>query len=147
MPSSTMTKPYQFRSAATTLVSWNVRGLNHPVKRSKVFAHLKKLKADIVYLQETHLCQKDHTRLQRDGFSQIFHSKFQAKCRGAAILIRRQVQFVQSNIITDKNGRYVIVQGRLYNTPVVLACVYAPNWDNADFFKHFFSVLPDLNSH
>ena len=142
-----MTKPYQFRSAATTLVSWNVRGLNHPVKRSKVFAHLKKLKADIVYLQETHLCQKDHTRLQRDGFSQIFHSKFQAKCRGAAILIRRQVQFVQSNIITDKNGRYVIVQGRLYNTPVVLACVYAPNWDNADFFKHFFSVLPDLNSH
>ena len=62
-------------------------------------------------------------------------------------MIRRQVQFVQSNIITDKNGRYVIVQGRLYNTPVVLACVYAPNWDNADFFKHFFSVLPDLNSH
>ena len=53
----------------TTFVSWNVKGLNHPVKRSKVFAHLKKLKADIVYLQETHLCQRDHTRLERDGFS------------------------------------------------------------------------------
>ena len=39
------------------------------------------------------------------------------------------------------------MQGRLHNTPVVLACVYAPNWDNAAFFKHFFSALPDLNSH
>lgn len=74
------------------------------MKRSKVFAHLKKLKADIVYLQETHLCQKDHSRLKRDGFSQIFHSKFQAKCRGATILINSQVQFVQSNIETDKDS-------------------------------------------
>ena len=139
--------PHQLSNAATTFVIWNVKGLNHPVKRNKVFAHLKKLKADIVYLQETQLGQRDHTRLERDGFSQIFHSGFQAECRGAAILIRRQVQFVQSNTITDKNGRFVIVQGRLDNTPVVLACVYAPNWDNAAFFKHFFSALPDLNSH
>lgn len=134
-------------SAATSFVSWNVKGLNHPVKRSKVFSHLKKLKGDIVYLQETHLCPKDHSRLNRDGFSQIFHSTFQSKSRGAAILIRKNVQFVQTNVITDNNGRFVIVQGHLYNTPVILACVYAPNWDNTNFFKNFLSVLPDLNSH
>lgn len=33
-----------------TLVSWNVRGLGHTIKRGKVFAHLKYLKADIMFL-------------------------------------------------------------------------------------------------
>lgn len=37
-----------------TLVSWNVCGLGHPIKQGKIFAHLKSLKADIVFLQETH---------------------------------------------------------------------------------------------
>ena len=39
--------------ADTMLVSWNVRGLNQPAKRSRVFSQLNKLKAEIVYLQET----------------------------------------------------------------------------------------------
>ena len=28
-------------------ISWNVKGLNGPVKRAKVFSHLKQLKPDI----------------------------------------------------------------------------------------------------
>ena len=36
------------------LISWNVRG-NGPVKRADVFQHLKLHRADIVFLQETHL--------------------------------------------------------------------------------------------
>ena len=34
------------------LISWNVRGLNGPVKRAKVFQHLKLHRADIVFLPE-----------------------------------------------------------------------------------------------
>ena len=29
-------------------------------------------------------------------------------------------------------GRFVIVAGSLFNTPVVLISVYAPNWDDVD---------------
>lgn len=36
------------------ILSWNIRCLNHIVKRKKVLTHLKQLKADIVFLQETH---------------------------------------------------------------------------------------------
>ena len=133
--------------ADTTLVSWNVRGLNHPAKRSKVFSHLNKLKSDIVYLQETKLVNKDHSRLNRGGFTQIYHSEFNGKGRGVAILLRQDIQFEKSNVIRDKQGRYVLVQGMLFNRSVVLANVYAPNWDNVDFFSHLFSVLPDLDSH
>ena len=57
-----------------SFLSWNIKGLNNPVKRSRVFSHLKKLKADVVFLQETHLLNKDHSRLHNSWFSQVFHS-------------------------------------------------------------------------
>lgn len=77
----------------------------------------------------------------------MFHSDFSHKSRGVAILLNRNVLFEESNVIKDKNGRYIIVQGKLFNKPVVLANIYAPNWDNVDFFRNFFSLLPDLDSY
>lgn len=38
------------------LTSWNVRGLNNPSKRAKIFAHLRDLHADILFLQESTWC-------------------------------------------------------------------------------------------
>ena len=133
--------------AVSALVSWNVRGMNHPAKRSKVFSHLNKLKSEIVYLQETKLVNKDHSKLIRGGFTQVYHSDFNAKGRGVAILLHRDVQFEMSHVIKDKHGRYVIVQGKLFNRAVVMANIYAPNWDNVEFFNKIFSILPDLDSH
>lgn len=85
--------------------------------------------------------------LQRAGFTQVFHSDFNSKSRGVAILLHRDVQFEESKSIRDKNGRYIIIQGKLFNKPVVLANVYAPNWDDVDFFRNLFSLLPGLDSH
>lgn len=142
-----MTDPSSRARAETVFINWNTRGLNHPVKRSKVFSRLHKLGTGIAFLTETHLIDRGHTLLRRGGFNQIFHSTFNTKCRGSAILIHRNVQFLQSKVISDRDGRYVIVQGHLYNTPVVLACIYAPNWDNSEFFRDLFALFPDLNSH
>ncbi len=50
-------------------------------------------------------------------------------------------------MISDKFGRYVIVSGKLYNTPVVLVNVYASNCDDVAFFEQVFSLLPDLNTY
>ncbi|KAJ0022349.1 hypothetical protein NQD34_009839 [Periophthalmus magnuspinnatus] len=122
-------------------------GLNHPIKRNKIFSHLHKLHSRIVYLQETNLLNKDYSRLLRGGFTQCFHSDFNSKSRGVAILIHRDVQYVETKTLKDKNGRYVITQGKLFNRSVILANVYAPNWDNANFFTSLFSLLPDLDSH
>lgn len=110
------------RQVATKFTNWNTKGLNHPVKCRKVFSYLLKLQTDIAFLTETHMLSRDHTRLERGDFNQIFHSKFNAKCRGTAILIHRDVQFVQTHTIPDKDGRFIIVQGHLFNVPVVLAC-------------------------
>jgi exonuclease III len=129
------------------LVSWNVKSLNHPVKRRKVLSHLKELNADIAFLQETHLNTSDHFRLRGGWVGQIFHSIFQSKSRGTAILIKKTIPFVMSKVDADSAGRYIIVVGRLNNTPVVLANVYAPNWDDSAFFTSLFSRIPDIDTH
>ena len=129
------------------VVTWNVKGLNHPVKRKKVFTHLTQFNADVMFLQETHICSSDSSRLLTGWAGQHFHSTFEAKARGVSILISNGVPFESTKIIADKNGRYVIATGKLFNINVVLANVYAPNIEDVGFFVRSFSLFPDLDSH
>lgn len=129
------------------IVTWNVKGLNHPVKRKKALTHLKNLGVGIAFLQETHLRIPDNARLRCGWVGQLFHSTFQGKARGVAILINKNIPFAPSTIIADSNGRYVIVTGKLYHLNVVLANVYAPNFDDPNFFSRLFGQLPCLDSH
>lgn len=77
----------------------------------------------------------------------LFHSKFSQRAHGAAIIIRKSVQFEPVTTISDSNGRFVIVTGKLYNTSVIFASVYAPNWDNDKFLINFFPSLPNVSDH
>ncbi|KAJ0022356.1 hypothetical protein NQD34_009846 [Periophthalmus magnuspinnatus] len=131
---------------AFNIVSWNVKGLNHPMKRKKVFSHLKHLRSKIVFLQETHVRTSNLSLLLRWS-GQSFHSMFQAKARGVSILISQDIPFEPHNVLSDNNGRYIILSGKLYNILVVLVNVYVPNVDDAEFFKRLFSLLPDLNTY
>lgn len=49
--------------------------------------------------------------------------------------------------MANPSGRYVIVTGKLLNKPVILANIYAPNWDDEAFIKSFFSALPNVDIH
>uniref|UniRef100_A0A8C5HVR2 Methionine adenosyltransferase I, alpha n=1 Tax=Gouania willdenowi TaxID=441366 RepID=A0A8C5HVR2_GOUWI len=87
--------------------------------------------------QETHLRVCDHFRIKGRWIGQVFHSKFNFKARGAAIVINKSLPFVVSDVDADTGGRFVIVTGKLYGVPLVLVNVYAPNWDDATFFYQF----------
>ena len=50
-----------------TVVSWNVKGLGHVIKRGRVFSHLKTLKLDVIFLQETHIGVTEQRRLRACG--------------------------------------------------------------------------------
>ncbi len=63
------------------LLSWNVRGLNSPVKRGKVYAHLKKLGAEIVFLQETHIKTTTKFSIKAPWMSQVYQSNSSTKAR------------------------------------------------------------------
>ncbi len=127
--------------------SWNVKGLNGPIKRSKIFSHLKRLKSDIIFLQETNLLNSDHLRLQKLWVGHIYHSKCNAKARGTAILIHKKIQFSASNVIADPRGRYIMVSGRLFQTQVLLVNIYGLNWDDRKCINKLIAALPSFNSH
>lgn len=124
-----------------------MKGLNNSIKRNKVFAHLVHLKADIIFVQETHLRTTEALKLKRKWMGDIFLSGFNSKSRGTAIIIRKCRPWVSNAVILDKNGRFTIVSVQLLNKQVILACVYAPNWDDSDFVNNFFSSLPEIDNH
>ncbi len=122
------------RGFSVKLVSWNVRGLEGPIKCSRVFSHLKNLNSDIVFLQETHLRIEDHIRLRKPWIGQVFHSNFNSIARGTAVVMPKQINFSPSQIFADPEGRHVIVVGSLFHILVVFVNIYAQNWDNPTFF-------------
>ena len=124
------------------LVSLNVNGTNNPVKRSKVLAKLKKEKAQVLFLQETHLPQQEHEQLKHFGFKNTFYSSYKpSQKRGVAILISNAVQFELHKEVRVKEGRYILVKGKLENAVVTLVNVYAPPESNKSIFKNQFDVI------
>lgn len=128
-------------------ISLNVKGLNSGIKRNRIFSHLRQFNPNILFLQETHLRVRDHSRIRKHWIRHTFHSTFQGNSRGVAILISKNTDFSPSQVIPDSNGRYLIISGSLYNTNVVLANVYAPNVDDHHFISKLFTLFPDLNHH
>jgi len=53
-------------SSTLNVITFNVRGLGHPIKRKRVLTFLKKDKVDIAFLQETNLSNEEHKKLKRD---------------------------------------------------------------------------------
>lgn len=90
-----MTSDINAYMAAVRFISWNVKGLNGPVKRVRIFHHLKHLKCGIAFLQETHLLIKDHVRLKKGWMGNVFHCSLNSKTCGTAILVHKKFSFMQ----------------------------------------------------
>uniref|UniRef100_A0A8C2XNR7 Endonuclease/exonuclease/phosphatase domain-containing protein n=1 Tax=Cyclopterus lumpus TaxID=8103 RepID=A0A8C2XNR7_CYCLU len=105
--------PSKVTSIPTKFTSWNVKGVNNPVKRQRVMSHLQQLTVDVAFLQETHLCKIGLARWSIPDLMQR-HPK---------------------EIISDPNGRYVIVTGQLWANPVILVNVIKMFFNNYSFTK------------
>lgn len=109
------------------IASYNVNGIVNPIKRSKILCKMRKEGVGIALLQETHLSEKEHEKLKRNGFNQVFFSSYnKGHRRGVATLISGKVTFEKLSEISDKQGRYVLIKGRLEGELVTILNVYAP---------------------
>lgn len=69
------------------IASFNINGVLNPVKRGKILSKLRKDKIQIAFLQETHLSDSEHTKLNKSGFKHVYFSSHRSgKRRGVAIL-------------------------------------------------------------
>lgn len=94
------------------LLSWNVQGLNNPVKRHKVFAHAKHLQAEILFLQETHIKHTARALIRPVWAAQVYQSNFTTKTRGVAIIIKKQVPFIHKQTISDTKSDTLLLLGK-----------------------------------
>lgn len=58
-----------------------------------------------------------------------------------AILISKKIPFQLTSTLKDKGGRYVIIQGSIYSQSITLVNIYAPNYDDPQFFHNIFFNL------
>lgn len=117
------------------IINWNVRGLNSPIKRTKVLEFLRH-QASIALLQETHLRLEDVPRFQNRRFKVIVNSCATAKSKAVLIMVDRRLHITVDHI-EDNGDRFVLAACTINNTKLLLCSVYIPN----DFDPAFFTSL------
>ena len=124
------------------IVTLTVNGLHNPIKRSKIIAKMKREKLQVVFWQETHLSSLEHEKLKKLGFQNTYYSSHKSGWRrGVAILIPDVVNYEFISEVKDKEGRFVLVKGKLDNEEVTLLNVYAPPGSKKIFFKKLFELI------
>ncbi len=132
------------QSELVKTISFNVNGVLNPVKRSKIRSKLKKEKAQIALLQETHMGQAEHTKLKRMGFKYVFCSSVKSKHKGGgAILISCALNYEHISEISDGEGRFVSVTGRIKGSEITILNVYAPPRSDWLFYRSICDLMVD----
>ncbi len=108
--------------------------------------NLKQKKADIAFLQETHLDAAESKKRQRDWVGQIFYSTFSSSRRGVIILIRKTVAIKVYDQKSDIEGRWVAIDVDLMGRRCSLVNIYAPNTDSPEFFYNLHAVIQNFGN-
>ena len=123
-------------TSTLTFMSFNVKGINNPIKRKKILNYLKNQDCSIAFIQESHLTDTEHLKLQRDWVGSVFYSSFNSRSRGVAILCHKQISLKIISQEKDTAGRWIILKCDINNEPFTLINLYGPNKDDANFFKN-----------
>lgn len=123
-------------------ISFNVNGLTNPIKRSRILTKVKKEQAMVVFLQETHLSEVEHEKLRRMGFTGMFCSSYRSgRRRGVVILLSNKLNFEKTFELKDKEGRYILIKGKINGELITLMNVYAPPGSDLGFFKKIINIM------
>lgn len=88
------------------VVSHNMKGLNTPMKRQKVFNSYHSQKMYIVLLQETHLPKRYSPSFLHAHYTLFFLANVEDKMRGVAILFSKNCKFTSQQELRDPEGRF-----------------------------------------
>ena len=88
----------------------NVRGISNFRKRRTVFTWCRKQKADVIFLQATHSTKDNELLWKREWGAPFFCSHGANNSHGAAILIRNNFYCSVEEIVTDADGRYIMLK-------------------------------------
>uniref|UniRef100_A0A672QA92 exodeoxyribonuclease III n=1 Tax=Sinocyclocheilus grahami TaxID=75366 RepID=A0A672QA92_SINGR len=125
-------------------MSWNVRGLNSPIKRTKCLEFLKRKNISIALIQETHLKMSDIHRFQNRCYKCVVHSSASNKSKGVAILVDRKLGVTIDKCGKDSEGRFSYVAVTVHHLKICFASIYCPNIPDPNFFNAISATLLDM---
>ena len=127
-------------------LSINLRGLNTSIKRRSIFRWIHNQNAQFTFLQETH-----GTKLTVDTWSaewggKAFFSHGTSNSKGVMTLINPKLDCEIEKCISDKNGRYLILDVSVEDSRLILVNIYAPKDLNqqSKFFRSLHRQLQDF---
>lgn len=133
--------------AGLSILSWNVRGLNTPVKRTRCLEFLHCKSTSIALIQESHLKREDIHRFQNKNYKILAHSCSLYKSKGVLILLKRSVKLSIDFIGGDDIGRFTYAAVKIHNTKLLLISIYAPNEFDKYFLENVFKTLLQFNDY
>ena len=105
-------------------------------KRRSLFNYLKKQKADISLLQETHLETENMVKQwELEWGGKVLTSFGKSNARGVAILMHPKTNCDIDKINMDSEGRILCCEVKYDNRKIIVANLYAPNEDDPEFFE------------
>ena len=118
------------------VISLNIRGLRNRRKRYTTFKNVKKLKCDIICLQETYIIEGDIDKWQKEWGGPMFYCKGTNHSKGNIILINKDFD-VKDLHVCQHSDRILGVEFSHLDEKYVCLCIYAPNEKLAkiDFLK------------
>lgn len=86
-------------------------------------------------MQESYLSDIEHGKLKRDWIDQVYFSSYKSHSRGTCILVSQDAHFILDKLVTDPNGRFVLISGTCNGNLMTFLNVYAPNSDEPSFMS------------
>ena len=110
-----------------TFLSLNVRGLNKTTKRRQLFRWLHQQTSDVIFLQETYSSVQTVKLWEAEWGGKMLTCHGSTHSRGVMILFKPKINVSISNVIRDKNGRYIVSEAAIDDVKRILVNIYAPN--------------------
>lgn len=127
-------------------LSWNVKGLNTPEKRSSCLSDLWRQCPQIVFLQETYFRADRVPKMYNKHFPTAYHSVSpSSKSKGTSILLSNTLPRQFLDFQTDQEGRYIFLKGKIHSEMFTLANVYLPNINQLTVLESCLSSLDSFS--
>lgn len=132
------------------VVSMNVNGLNISYKRRAIFKHLRKARADIFLIQETH-CTSDTEKIWKQEWgAPAYFCNGSKSSKGVAILMSRELSFKVIEHRSDEIGRLLCMDVEIDGVVYTLGSLYVPTQDKGkeqiSFLESIDEILVQANS-
>ena len=129
-------------------ISLNVRGMRTFEKRKAILNWLLKQKADICFLQETYSTEEVEIRWKKQWRGEMYFSHGSNHSRGVMVMVKNSLDFKLNSLKTDEQGRSIILDANIQDTPFLLVNIYAPNTTNEQitYFEALRKQIEDIEN-